>query len=70
MRYGEEERSKMLLVGGNLHGGGGPAVKRRGRRWGGLGGESCGGRRVRGECEVEEMFRWGRGGIYIPTDLT
>jgi len=56
---------KMLLVGAKLHGGGGPAVKRRGRRRGGLGGESRGGRKGRrGDNEVEEMVRWGWSDIY------
>jgi len=65
--YGDEERVKMLLVGAKLHGGGGPAVKRRGRRRGGLGGE----REVE-EREGEETMKWrigfaGVGAIYIPT---
>ena len=60
----------MLLVGGNLHGGGGLAVKRRGRRRGGLGGESCGGRRVRGgDVKWRKGFAGGEE-VFIPTDLT
>ena len=60
----------MLLVGANLHGGGGPVVKRRCRRRGGLGGESRGGRRARRQCGARQ-FRWGRKAIYTDrSDVT